>query len=88
MNPETLEAADRLVGDLASIGYRHFAVFNNTGLNLVFTTDLEVLRSLNRYLYKVRTGTEEPGLNNYDMLCLSEADDDVFVGVIEYYRSY
>lgn len=84
----TLAVAHRLVGDLVGIGYRYFAVFDDRGLHLVSTTDLGVLRCLNRYLHKTLTGPEERGLYNYDVLCLPAEDEDVFAAVTEYYRQY
>src|SRR5262249_30011952 len=85
---ETITMADQLVEDLAAIGYQHFAVFDDPGLHLVSTTDLDVLHSLNRYLYKVITGKQERNLYNYDVLCLPVEDQDVFDAVMGYYREY
>ena len=85
---ETLFAADRLVTDLVGIAYRFFAVFDDAGLHLISTTDPEMLKSLNRYLYKMLTGPERGYLHNYDVLCLPAEDADVFAAVNDYYRQY
>jgi FkbM family methyltransferase len=86
--PEALVASNRLLGDLAEVGYRYFAVFDDAGLHLVSTSDLSLLRDLNRYLFKSLTGPRPRDLYNWDVLCLPAADEDVFVAVTDYYRRY
>ena len=82
------EAANRAISSLRKIGYHYFAVFDDSGLHLVSTTEPDILYGLNEYLHKVRTAPAERDLYNYDVLCATQMDADVFAGVTEYYRKY
>jgi FkbM family methyltransferase len=80
------EAADRVITSLHDIGYRHFALFDDSGLHIISTTEPAILYSLNAYLYKVRSSPVERDLYNYDVLCATQNDKDVFTAVDDYYR--
>lgn len=83
---ETLNASNKLLEDLRDIGYLYFAVFDDAGLHLVSTTDLETLKSLNHYLFKVLTGPQKRSLFNWDILCLSALDEEIFTVIRDFYR--
>jgi len=83
-----LESADRVIEELSNIGYQFFVVFDDIGLHLVSTTDIGVVRNLNRYLLKVLSAAEERALYNYDVLCLPASDEDIFKAVTAFYANY
>jgi FkbM family methyltransferase len=84
LDTDTLAAADQVVSGLAAVGYRYFAIFEDTGLHMFSTTDVGVVRNLNRYLYKVRTAPVEREFY-CDVFCVSPRDQDVFFAVTEYF---
>jgi FkbM family methyltransferase len=74
---ELLDSAQRVIGLLAARGYRHFIVFDDVGNLLCATTDIEKVRKLNVALFQNLTGLEDKGPYNYDVLCVSTADEEV-----------
>jgi hypothetical protein len=58
------------------------------GLHLVSTADVEVLHSLNRYLFKSLTSPQDREPYDYDILCVPPADVDIFSAVTEFYKCY
>lgn len=75
---ETLEALRR-------VGYAWFVVWEDRGLHVASTHDLDVLRDLNRFLLKTSTLPSRPGIFNFDILCLSDRDTDIYHRVRDAY---
>jgi FkbM family methyltransferase len=82
-----LQTANDLADDLFKIGYRHFVIFDAIGLHIATTNDIDVLKDLNRFLFKVVTGSVQRHFYYYDILCVSGEDRDISGAVSEYFRS-
>ena len=82
--------SDKLITELDSIGYKYFIVWDDTGLHMVSTDNIQVIKDLNRYLFKMWSvvNNEIKGIYNYDVLCLHKRDQDIFDNVSEWYRTY
>jgi FkbM family methyltransferase len=79
--------ADDLYEMLMEIGYRHFIVWDAPGFLLIPTKSLEILKDLNRYQYSIWQASFRKSINNYDVLCLSDLDEDLFIKIVDYYRN-
>src|ERR1700733_6326564 len=82
-----LQTANDLADDLFKIGYRHFVIFDAIGLHVATINDLDVLKDLNRFLFKVVTGSVQRHFYYYDILCVAEEDRDISAAVSGYFRS-
>jgi len=85
---DTLTAANQLLQNLYQGGYRSFALFDDSGLHIASTTDLQILYDLNAYLFAVSSWGTERGLNGYDVLAAPAGDEDVLAGVTAQYRNF
>jgi FkbM family methyltransferase len=81
-------AADELYATLSQIGYTFFIVWDDPGFHLVSTTSLDILKDLNRYLFKVFQNDGHRSICNYDVLCLHGNDEDVYRNICEWYKDY
>ena len=83
-----LERADATFENLMGIGYRYFVVFDDPGFLILSTGDIDILKDLNRYLYRIwSTPGAVKSICNYDVLALHERDRDAFEGVLKYFKS-
>lgn len=83
-----LVAVDSLLDELKRIGYESFIVWDDPGFHIASTTCVEVIKDLNRYLFKLTQDRFQHSLSNFDVLCLHRADDDIYRNVHEYYMTY
>jgi FkbM family methyltransferase len=83
-----LRAANDVLDGLSSAGYAYFVVWDDPGLHILSTTTIDVLKDLNRYLFKLWENDVRKSLHNYDVLCLHERDEDIYQAVREWCRSY
>ncbi len=87
-NLQDLNAANELCTRLVEIGYLYFIVWDDPGFHLVSTTSPEVLKDMNRYLFKVGENHGRTSIYNYDILCLHRDDEDVYKEICGWYRAY
>lgn len=86
-NLETLEESNNVLRNLAQIGYNYFVVWDDPGFHIVSTSDLDVLFSLNRYLFKLWSSEKHrKSICNYDVLCVPFSDKDIFESVTDHYK--
>ena len=86
-NLETFEESNNVLRNLAEIGYKYFIVWDDPGFHIVSTSDLDILFSLNRYLFKLwSSGHYRKSICNYDILCVPFSDKDIFETVTNYYK--
>lgn len=83
-----LSLADSLYDDLKMIGYEYFIVWDDPGYHIVSTTSIDVLKDLNRYLFKLSQHGSDGNIGNFDVLCAQQVDQDVYMDVSEWYRAY
>lgn len=80
-----LETQSAFVSHLRSIGYTAFVIFDDAGTHIVSTNDIAEVRMLYRYLCEtVKRG--DSSLFNFDILCVSEQDEDACHAVTEFYK--
>jgi hypothetical protein len=87
-NNEDIQSANELCAGLIRIGYSYFIAWDDQGFHLVSTTSLDVLTDLNRYLFKVWQNGWHKSINNYEVLCLHQNDEDVYKDICEWCRTY
>lgn len=88
-NINDLTAANEACGLLKEIGYNFFSIWDDAGFHIICTSNLEVVYSLNRYLYKMwDTKTTNKSICNFDVLAVHEFDADIYVKLNEYFISY
>lgn len=80
-----LDAAERVISLLTARGYTHFIVFDDVGNLLCATDSINDIFPLNDALFRNLTGPEDKGPYNYDVLCVSAADENVFRAVRSHY---
>jgi FkbM family methyltransferase len=85
---QDLAAANALFDELGKIGYRYFMVWDDPGFHLVSTTSIEVLKDLNRYLFKLKQHRFARAVSNFDVLGLHRDDEDIYESVRAWYQSY
>ena len=73
---------------LMKAGYEYFIVWDDPGHHVVSTSSLDVLKDLNRYLFRISQSDGAKSICNYDVLCLHPRDSDVYRDVTEWYRSH
>ena len=83
-----LQDSNDLCARLMEIGYAYFIVWDDPGFHLVSTDSLEVIKDLNRYLFKVWQHEGPRSICNYDVLCLHHNDKDVYKNMCEWCRTY
>ncbi|HXG27925.1 MAG TPA: FkbM family methyltransferase [Nevskiales bacterium] len=83
---QDLQDAEDTFARLADAGYAHYVVWDDTGLHMLSTSSLREIADLNRYLYKIWSYDGRRSIYNYDVLCLSERDRDVYDLVTCWYR--
>lgn len=83
-----LENADAVFSKLMKAGYEYFIVWDDPGHHVVSTSSLDVLKDLNRYLFRISQSDGAKSICNYDVLCLHPRDSDVYRDVTEWYRSH
>lgn len=77
-SPRDLRNANETFQRLSDIGYAFFIVWDDPGLHIVWTTSLETIYDLTRYLFQLSDGDNRKTIHNHDVLCLNEADADVY----------
>jgi len=87
-NNQDCNSADELYVHLMQIGYEYFIVWDDPGFHLVSTTSLDVLKDLDRYLFKVWQNDGHRSICNYDVLCLHKNDKDVYQNICAWYKTY
>jgi FkbM family methyltransferase len=85
---QDLAAANALFDELGNIGYRYFVVWDDPGFHLVSTTSIQVLKDLNRYLFKLKEHHFVRAVSNFDVLILHRDDEDIYESVRAWYQSY
>ena len=89
LNNQDYNSANELFVRLMEIGYAYFIIWDDPGFYLLSTTSIDILKDLNRYLYKVHQSNGlNKRINNYDVLCLHENDEDVYQNICEWYKTY
>jgi len=86
-NAKDLSIADSLYDDLIKIGYEYFIVWDDPGFHIVSTTSSDVLKDLNRYLYKLSQQGPPGSIGNFDVLCAQPIDQDIYIDVSKWYRA-
>lgn len=87
-NQAELEATNRLFDGLAQAGCGDFVVWDDPGFHIVSTGSLDVIKDLNRYLFKLKEKSFTRAISNYDVLCIHDADSDIYEQVSAWYREY
>jgi FkbM family methyltransferase len=77
-NGSDLIAANQVCAKLIDIGYIYFIVWDDAGFHLLSTTSLDTLVQLHHYLFKVSENGGTVRINNYDILCLHQRDEDIY----------
>jgi len=86
---EELSSVNELFRQLREIDYGLYIFWDDPGFHVVSTTDMDVVRDLNRYLFKQRQRERgRPSIYNYDVLCLPSEDKAIFERVTAYYQNY
>ncbi len=85
---KALLAVNGLMDELNGIGYKYFIVWDDPGLHIVSTSSVDVLKDLNRYLYKLSQEKFRSTIFNYDVLCMHCSDEDIYQSVRGWYESY
>ena len=83
-----LAEANELYACLMEIGYEYFIVWDDPGFHLLSTSSLDVLKDLNRYLFKVWKCSERKSIYNYDILCLHQKDRDIYESIDAWCKTY
>jgi FkbM family methyltransferase len=87
-NSEDLAAANDVVEALCKVGYSGFLVWDDPGFHLVSTTEVQVVKDLNRYLFKTSNNPGHKAICNYDVLCVHDRDMDLFANISHWWRNY
>jgi FkbM family methyltransferase len=77
--------SNQIFQDLYDRGYRRFVVFDDPGYYLTCTKDLQVMRSLNRYLLETWRNDKPKRLFNYDILAMPETRANLYQSIVDYY---
>lgn len=85
-NLDDLNKCNAVFKKLSSIGYGHFIFWDDPGFLITSTSSLDTVADLNRYLFEIWQHIQATkSIYNYDVLCLTEDDKDVFESVKSYY---
>ncbi|HJO92478.1 MAG TPA: FkbM family methyltransferase [Victivallales bacterium] len=87
LDENDLSSATEVLNKLNNIGYKYFVVWDDQGLHLVSTNSIDIVNSLNNYLFKLFQ-LNKKRIYNYDILCLNSNDYDIFEQVTNWYKSY
>ncbi len=82
-----LKMAEDLFLLLARAGYAGFIVWDDPGRHVVSTESLPVIQDLNRYLLQLAQGDGPKQICNYDVLCLSRRDQNLYQNISAWYRA-
>ncbi len=63
-------------------------MFNDVGELMISTRDLAMIREANHVLFLALSNPANKGPFDYDVLCFSNCDRDVFDEVVRYYREH
>lgn len=89
LSEHDLNCANKLFHRLREIDYSLYIFWDDPGFHMVSTTDLEIAKSLNRYLFKQRQRKHgRPSVYNYDVLCLPAEERNIFDRLTAYYQDY
>jgi FkbM family methyltransferase len=85
-NLDDLNKCNDVFKKLSLIGYENFIFWDDPGFLITSTNSLSTVADLNRYLFDIWQHTQATkSIYNYDVLCLTEDDKDVFESVKSYY---
>ena len=82
-----LQRFNNLYDELARIGYHYFVAWDDPGFHILSTDSVEAVKDLNRYQYKIHNANL-PRINNYDIICLHESDNDIYEELTRWWRAY
>jgi FkbM family methyltransferase len=83
-----LDQADATFENLMQIGYRYFVVFDDPGFMILSTSNIGILKDLNRYQYRIWSkANARKSICNYDVLALHDRDRDVFEDILNYFKA-
>ena len=83
-NTESFENSNQVYHKLIEIGYKYFIVWDDPGFHMVSTSSLDILKNLNRYLFKVWEREGYKTICNYDILCIHQDDEDIYKKLCEW----
>ena len=82
-----LKQFNDLYDELANIGYRYFVAWDDPGFHILSTDSVEAVKDLNRYQTKIHSNNL-PRINNYDIICIHEIDQDIYAELTRWWRAY
>jgi len=83
---DDLNKCNEVFKKLSSIGYENFVFWDDPGFLITSTNSLDTVADLNRYLFEIWHHTQATkSIYNYDVLCLTADDKDVFESVKSFY---
>lgn len=78
--------ADELLELLSTLNYKHFIVWDDTGIKILETSSASTVRQLNQYLLNVHQLNTTKPFSNFDLGCFHSADEDIFNLVCNHYN--
>ena len=80
-NGSDFAVANQVCTELMDMGYMYFIVWDDAGFHILSTTSFDTLVQLHHYLFKITANNAHNRINNYDILCLHERDEDVYENI-------
>jgi FkbM family methyltransferase len=84
-NEMELKRLSKLYDSLSNIGYRYFVAWDDPGFHILSTDSVDAIKDLNRYQYNIHN-SNLPRINNYDIICLHESDEDIYTQLTRFWR--
>ena len=85
-NEMELKRFSKLYDSLSNIGYRYFVAWDDPGFHILSTDSVDAVKDLNRYQYNIHK-SNLPRINNYDIICLHESDEDIYAELTRFWRT-
>lgn len=85
-NEMELKRFSKLYDSLSHIGYRYFVAWDDPGFHILSTDSVDAVKDLNRYQYNIHK-SNLPRINNYDIICLHESDEDIYAELTRFWRT-
>jgi len=85
-NDIDLKRFSKLYDSLSNIGYRYFVAWDDPGFHILSTDSVDAVKDLNRYQYNIHK-SNLPRINNYDIICLHESDQDIYTKLTRFWRT-
>lgn len=80
-----LNLANQLLDILSDLDYQHFIVWDDTGIKILATSSISLIKQLNHYLLTTHQVNTEKPFSNFDLGCFHSRDEDIYNLVCHHY---